>query len=1124
MQKLISYLSDTYSCLFTNVNLILFFISVFGFSQTKDPIKDYKYYIENEQIISENKLDAHASFTSFSSEKDALENTHAFKQSLDGLWKFNWVKNPNDRPLTFMNLVENVSNWDTIKVPSNWEVEGYGIPIYVNHQYEFADYKAPIADDMEFIDRIYPKNPGDVPDTYNPVGSYRRDFNISGAWDGKELFLHIGAMKSGGFVWLNGKYIGYSQGSKLSAEFNITKAAKIGKNTIAIQIFRWTDGSYLECQDFWRISGIERSVFIYAQPKLRIKDFEVVSTLDDSYKHGVLNLFVDVKNHFKKNKKGTFSYKLLDSKSISIASEESTFSISKQEEATLRFSKEIKHIKSWSAEHPNLYTLVLELKDSKGTVLETTTTKIGFRRIEIKQGLLLVNGQRITLKGVNTQEADPETGHVMSEALMLKDIKLWKENNINAVRLSHYPRGSRFYDLCDIYGLYVVDEANIESHGMYYGKYSLAKKPNWEKAHIDRMLRMVGHNKNHPSIIIWSMGNEGGNGVNFYKGYNAIKALDKSKRPVQYERTYKDYDYNLLDMDVNTDIIVPQYPSPATFEFIGTSKTDRPFIPSEYAHAMGNSTGNFQDYWDIIEQHDNLQGGFIWDWVDQSIWKTDKQGNRYYAYGGDYGNNMPTDKSFLNNGIVFPDRTPQQALYEVKKAHEFINFKPKGLNRHNELRILVENLYDFTNLDQFHFTAKVKADGQVLKTIPFENLDVVTHTGKLIRIPLNDITFENNTEYFVEISATTKNQWGILPQGFEVAHEQIDLRNKYKKTDVETKTVSSLSVKKDEKTISIFNEKLNLVFNIEAGRLTSYVFDGTELLKDGKGPKPNFWRAPTDNDFGNQMHIKNIEWKKASLFSKVTNITHSKLKNGAILLEVVYNLPGVETTCKSTYMIQGNGVIKIENTLNETNYKADIPRIGMRMQLPKPYKNLTYFGRGPWENYQDRKASTFVDLYESEVSDQYVPYIRPQENGYKTNVRWLSLADKNNNGLLIIAQNTKQGVSFSALHTPNEDFDTTVGLAYDSSKNIDKMYQTDGIPEVNASKHTIDIKEQDLVQLNIDFKQRGVGGDDSWWAKPQEKYMLKGNQKYSYGFYLIPFKNASKADFIKWSKVYRSKN
>lgn len=1090
--------------------------------------KDISHYIENEAVIGENKLDGHASFTAYAPNENPLNfdaKTTNFYQSLDGIWKFQWVRLPKDRSTTFMNPSENVADWDNIKVPSNWEVEGFGIPIYVNHQYEFADFKAPVADDIKFVKdssngRTVPDNPGKVPSAYNPVGSYRRDFNINADWDGNEIFLHIGAMKSGGFVWLNGQYVGYSQGSKLPAEFNITPFAKAGKNTIAIQIFRWTDGSYLECQDFWRISGIERSVYVYAQPKLRIKDFEVVSNLDGAYKNGVLDLDIVIENHLLKNQKSKIGFKLYDVNNQLIASKLFELAVLGNNEGQVNFQKTIENVKQWSAEHPNLYTLVIELKDKKGNIIESTASKIGFQSVEIKNGLLLVNGQRITLKGVNTQEADPETGHVMSEEMILKDIRLWKENNINAVRLSHYPRGRRFYELCDIHGIYVVDEANIESHGMYYGALSLAKKESWEKAHVDRMVRMVARDKNHPSVIIWSMGNEAGNGVNFYAGYEAIKANDKSKRPVQYERTYKEADGSLYDMDWNTDIIVPQYPTPALFEEIGKSKTDRPFIPSEYAHAMGNSTGNFQDYWDIIEQYDNLQGGFIWDWVDQSIWKTGENGERFYAYGGDYGRDMPSDGTFLNNGIVFPDRTPQPALYEVKKAHEFINFKEKGINKSDEIRILVENLYDFTNLNIFNLTVTIKADGKILKTIPVEMISIETHTGKLMRIPLGDVIYKVNTEYFIEISATTKSAWGLLPAGFEVAHEQIKLDTKYQKESVNVENGLALTVKKEGQNTIVSNENLELVFNEKEGRLTSYKFKNNELLKDGKGPKPNFWRAVTDNDFGNQMQVKNIEWKKASLFSEVTAIISNQVSANEVELKVTYQLPGVATQFTSIYTINGNGVIRIENTLGTTDYKGDLPRIGMRMQLPKQYNEMTYFGRGPWENYQDRKSSAFVDLYTSTVSNQYVPYIRPSENGYKTEVRWVSLINKNGNGLMVVAKNTKNGLGISALHMPNEDFDTTPGLDYGGSTAIDKKYQIDRIPEVNNAKHTTDIKEQDLVELNIDLMQRGVGGDDSWYSKPQEKYLINGAIEHHYSFYLIPIENGSKELFIGLSKQF----
>jgi beta-galactosidase len=1087
------------------ITILLFLsISIHTFSQQKD----IWHYIENEQMIAENKEDAHASFTSFTTLHNLKKDKALYKQSLNGIWKFNWVKDPANRPTKFMNPTLMLNDWKTIKVPSNWEVEGFGVPIYVNHQYEFSDYKAMIADDMELVDRIYPKNPGKVPHQYNPVGSYRRTFSVAESWTNNQIFLHIGAMKSGGFVWINGRYVGYSQGSKLPAEFDISKFLKKGVNTIALQIFRWTDGSYLEAQDFWRISGIERDVYIYAQPKVRIQDFDIQATLDKTYTEGFLNVNIDIQNHEKYNKELLVSYQLFDTDGYLIAEQQNNTAVSPTQRKTTRFSTNVINPKKWSAEHPNLYTLRITTKDISGKLIETTERKIGFRKVEIANGLLLINGQRVTLKGVNAHEANPETGHVMSEELMLKDIKLWKENNINAVRLAHYPRARRFYELCDLYGIYVVDEANIESHGMYYGKYSLAKKSDWMDAHVDRMMRMVERDKNHPSVIIWSMGNEAGNGTVFYNGYNAIKVLDKSKRPVQYERTYTKGN-SLYKMDKNTDIIVPQYPSPKTFETIGQKKTDRPFIPSEYAHAMGNSTGNFADYWEIIEKYDHLQGGFIWDWVDQAIWKTNAKGEKYYAYGGDYGTNMPTDNTFLNNGIVFPDRAPQPALYEVKKAHEFINFKNQGINKFNEQRILIENLYDFTNLNHFDFKAIVKANGTVLKTIQLPNILVEPHTDKLVKIPLNDLNFKTNTEYFVEISATTKKQWSLLKKGHEVAKEQILLQEKFKPKEITVDNGWYLKSTDRKNSLVIYNNYIKVAFDKRKGQITSYVFKEEEFLKSKKGPQINFWRAPTDNDLGSGMERKNIEWKNATLNAKVNTFESKKIDNNVIQVSIKFDLPGVNTTHKTVYTVNGNGVIKIENTLNQSDYKADVPRIGMRMQIPKEYNNVTYYGRGPWENYQDRKTSTFIDVFTSTVSNFYVPYIRPQENGNRTDVRWMALMNSDNNGLLISSPSQK-GLNISALHMPNEDFDITSDLEYKKENK-----------KANFSKHTIDIKEQNLIQLNIDLEQRGLAGDDSWYSKPQKKYQIDGSKKHNYTFYLIPFTSGTTKKFVNLQQQFK---
>lgn len=1049
--------------------------------------KNLSDYIENPQLIGEHKLSAHAFFVPYANQKELKDKRSTRVRSLDGLWDFHWVRSLNDRPLNFKKLNDKSVQWSQIKVPGNWEVQGFGVPIYANHQYEFASYKAPISKEIAF-DGIYPKNPGKVPHDYNPVGTYRKRFQLPKDWEHQRVFLRIGAMKSGGFVWLNEQYVGYSQGSKLAAEFDLTPYLKAGENTLILQVFRWTDGSFLECQDFWRISGIERSVSIYAQPKQRIHDVKVLASLTDDYEKGRLQLNVDLSNHPSKNTKITLNHRLENQAGKVLVEEAKKLKI--KEKSSHTFSEQIlPNVKPWTAETPHLYRLVITLKNKKGKVLETTEQQIGFRKIEIKNGLLKVNGQVVTLKGVNTQEHNPSTGHVTDEALMTKDILLWKKHNINAVRLSHYPRKPLFYQLCDRYGIYVIDEANIESHGMYYGKHSLAKKPLWEKAHLDRMRRMVATHHNHPSIIIWSMGNEGGNGVNFYKGYQAIKGMDLMQRPVQYERTYHPKDTYLFGMDTNTDIIVPQYPSPATFAKMGSRKIDRPFIPSEYAHAMGNSTGNFQDYWDIINAHEQLQGGFIWDWVDQSIWAKGKDGKPYYAYGGDFGKDLPSDGNFLNNGIVFPDRTPQPALYEVAKAHENIRFSHQGWSKDGRLRILVENLYDFTNLDQFQVRMQLKSEGKILKTFYCDTLNIVPHTSQLLRLDLGEKP-KKQREYFLALQARLKSDKGILKAGQVLAREQILLTSWSPPLDKKASLVARgmpLKINKNNQGLTIENQNFKWVFDKQKARVVHYSYRGRLLFKEGKGTKPNFWRAPTDNDFGNGMPWKNIAWKAASLKASVQKISVTPIAKNLVNVAVLYQLPKVNTTFKTTYRINGWGQIKVTGALGISKEKSDIPRIGMRMQLPSTCQKLHYFGRGPFENYSDRNHAAFIDAYQSYVSEQYVPYIRPQENGYKTGVRWLALTDEAGVGLLV-ASGAKP-FCFSALHATNEDFDTTDGLDYSKGKRY---------------KHTYDIVEKDLIQLNIDLGQRGVGGDDSWHAKPQKKYLYFADKEHQYSYYLIP--------------------
>ncbi|TRZ41863.1 glycoside hydrolase family 2 TIM barrel-domain containing protein [Robertkochia solimangrovi] len=1093
--------------------LLFILLSIANVQAQQNPEEDVYHYIENPDVLSENKLDPHSGF--FSYENSALAETGIPANStnyisLDGIWKFNWVRKPDERPEDFYREDYDIASWKDIQVPSNWEIEGFGIPIYVNHQYEFADYKAPVSKEIDFTDRIYPSDPGKVPHDYNPVGSFKREFTVSEDWTGnKSIILHIGAMKSGGFVWINGTYVGYSQGSKLPAEFDVTDYVHSGENSIAIQIFRWTDGSYLECQDFWRISGIERSVYLYAQPVNHITDIKTDASLDEGYNNGVLKVDLTLGNRSGKDHRSKLKYTLLRNGKV-ILQEERDYKLTAGTSTEVSFDGVVPAVEKWTAETPELYTLLITHQDKKGRVLEVIPQHLGFRKVEIRDGLLKINGQVVTLRGVNTQEHDPETGHVIDREMIMTDIILWKENHINAVRLSHYPRGDEFYELCDRYGIYVVDEANIESHGMYYGEHSLAVKPEWEKAHLERMKQMVIRHYNHPSVIIWSMGNEAGNGVNFYKGYDLIKSLDSTGRPVQYERSYKKEDGNLFDMDRNTDIIVPQYPSPGTFELIGQNKSDRPFIPSEYAHAMGNSMGNFQEYWDEIDKYDNLQGGFIWDWVDQSVWKKDLFGNRFYAYGGDYGKNMPTDNTFLNNGIVDPDRSPQPELFEVRKVHEPVNFKDKGINRQKEMRILIENLYDFTDLNTLQFSAVIKADGMLLREITLDPGSIIPHTGRLVRIPFGDIVLDPLTEYFIEIKGILKSEQDLLPAGYVIAREQFKLEPAAREiAKLEIKDYGSVNLKKGKGRIEISGNSFFISFDRSSGKILDYKIDDKEMFLPENGPVPNYWRAPTDNDLGNRMQEKNLVWKEASLNyrSKITAIEENK--DGSVSIKVQFELPGVETTQLTAYTVFGNGMIQVSNHLNASEMAADIPRFGMRMKLPKEYSHVKYYGRGPWENYADRRTSTFVDVFETSVSDMYFPYIRPQENGYRTDIRWALFQNTIGEGIMVVASaDNPDNLGFSALFMAQEDFDVTAGLNYQK-----------GAVGTNFSKHTTDITEQEFIELKLDMQQRGVAGIDSWGARPLQKYTIDPAKDHAYTFYIIPVDAQSKQSLLTQFKA-----
>ena len=817
-------------------------------------------YWKDIQTVAVNKEYPRTAFMTYDNRDQALtgeyENSPYYKL-LNGTWNFYYADTYKDLPANIEQPDANIA-WKEIKVPGNWEVQGYGVAIYTNHGYEFK-----------------PRNPQppQLPEA-NPVGVYQRDIEIPADWDGRDIFLRLEGAKSGVYVYVNGQEVGYSEDSKNPAEFLINNYLKPGKNSLVIKIFRWSTGSYLECQDFWRMSGIERDVFLFSQPKTHIKDFNVMSTLDDTYKNGIFKLDVDVTNHTAGNKEVTVAYELLDAAKKVVAEGNTPCPVTADGQKSISFEATLSNVKTWTSEHPNLYRLLISLKDGEKTS-EIIPYTVGFRRFEIKPTdqiaengkpyiCLFINGQPIKLKGVNIHEHNPETGHYVPEELMRKDFTLMKQNNINSVRLCHYPQDRKFYELCDEYGIYVYDEANIESHGMYYNLSrggTLGNHPEWLKPHMDRTINMYERNKNHPSVAIWSLGNEAGNGYNFYQTYLWLKEREVKgmNRPVNYERALWEW---------NTDMYVPQYPSAAWLEEIGKKGSDRPIAPSEYSHAMGNSNGNLAAQWRAIYKYPNLQGGYIWDWVDQGILETDENGRTYWAYGGDYGTNAPSDGNFLCNGIVAPDRTPHPAMTEVKYAHQNVGFEAIDPAAG---KFLVKNRFYFTNLKKYMISYTVKANGKTIKGGKV-SLDIEPQGSKELNINLNGLKPKAGTEYFVDFVVTTTEPEPLIPAGHDIASEQFRL-------PIEPlamtghKASGKTTVSTDGDIITVLSPRMQFVFNKRSGLVTSYKVNGTEYFAEGFGIQPNFWRAPTDNDYGNGGPKREQIWKQSSKNFNVADVT-----------------------------------------------------------------------------------------------------------------------------------------------------------------------------------------------------------------------------------------------------------
>lgn len=1059
-----------------------------GVAFTENEPRDW----ENPAVFQINRVDQHATMISFNDEAGALNGQKSNSPnylSLDGKWKFNFVNTPAERPYWFFRDDYDIRDWKEIDVPSNWQMEGYDVPVYTNIPFPFVMYRQIYGVreqkyDQQASGRSEKIVPPFVTHDWNPVGSYKRNFKIPNDWKDKEIFLHFGAVSSAFYVWVNEQLVGYNEDSKTPAEFNITELVKKGNNTLAVEVYRWCDGSYLEDQDFWRLSGIQRSVFLHARPKAYINDFFANAGLEDNYADGKLDLNVSLKAAAEEDRRFVVATSLYDD-SLKVMTEEKDI-VFNGGQSEVSFSQSFPAVKRWSAEKPDLYTLVISLLDEKKNSVESVSTKVGFRRVEIHNSQLLINGVAVYLKGTNMHEHHDVEGHVVDEATILKDIRLMKSNNINAVRTSHYPQQELWYDMCDKYGLYLVDEANIESHGTGYDKdVTLADKPEWAASHLDRMKSMVERDKNHPSVIIWSMGNEAGDGHNFLNGYKWIKDRDAS-RPVQYERAEKETNAP----ERHTDIWCPMYALIEEIEnYAKDPRNDRPLILCEYVHAMGNSTGNLQDYWDVIEKYPKLQGGFVWDWVDQGILKTDDNGEKFWAYGGDFGElGMPSDGNFCCNGLVWPDRTPHPGLWEVKKVYQYVGFEPVDIK--NGL-IRITNKYDFTNLSEFSFGWEVVSDGKVIGSGKMPVTGGEPKTSANYMIPLPGIDPVPGAEYFLNLSFSRGDEWNLVPADHVYATAQFRLPLEAPAKTFSADALAVLHTKTEGEKFEVSGENMKVLFDLALGKLVSYNYKGKELFL--KGPEPDFWRPPTDNDYGYNMDRLLGVWKKAGEMAKIARADISQTQPGKVVVTFIYDIPDADgkkiAGFSSSYSVFGTGDIIVKNNFSkQSSGIAEIPRMGMQMQLPSEFKNLTWLGRGPHENYADRKSSAYVGLYESTVADQYTPYIRPQENGYKTDTRWLTLTDDSGNGILIKGDPL---ISFSALNNIHDDFESPGKLS---------QYRKDAL---TSNTHTTDVKPRDLVNLNVDLGQMGVGGDNSWGAPIHREYRLL-ESKYEYSFRMRP--------------------
>lgn len=1019
--------------------------------------------MEDHQINGINKEAPRPHIFPFTSKYLAIQNipqqAHNYL-SLNGLWHFHCAINPESRPKDFYQENYDISHWSTIQVPGNWEAQGFDKAIYIDERFPFTT--------------SWPE----VPRDYNPVGSYRRTFSLDESWSDRQVFLQLAGARTASFIWINGHRVGYSQNAKNPAEFNITPYINQGENSIALEIYRWSNASYVEKQDMLDMSGLEREVFIYSTGLSRIYNFHCKPQLDKSLTQGTITVSIDVTHYDNQQHELILSCQLLDdANDFNVIIDKNQHFIKSGLNQTFDFSDHLENPRLWSAETPNLYTLLLTLTNQHGDIIETTSHKIGFRHIEIVNSQLTVNGKPIKIKGVNRHELHPTLGHVPTEENMLIDIRLMKEHNINAVRTSHFPCHSRWYQLCDEYGIYIVDEANIESHPLALSPATqIGNDESWLPAHLDRVQAMVERDKNHACVIIWSMGNEAGTGCVFEELYKWIKAKDNS-RPVQYEPAGEAF---------YTDIVCPMYPSLERLEEFAQQGNERPMIMIEYAHAMGNSIGILNDYWKIIDRSSNLQGGFIWEWMDHALELVNSRGQKFWGYGKDYHPDKPSDGNFMNDGLVAPDRTPHPHMAEVKKVYQPVRFHPMDIAAgHFE----IENRYDFINLEHLEIHYHISVNGHDLVKGCLGTKAISPAERQSIYIPLDDLDIQSNKEYLITLSAVTKNETPLIGAGYELAWDQFNLTPPTMFAHSDMSACSVMAVHEDKNTLHIRGDFFTISFNRSNGRMDHFSVDNKDLILTGF--EPNFWRGLTDNDLGARVFEWGAVWQSAGQARVLSSLEVTKRSDYEVVVTTKFELPTVASTYQLTYTIHANAEMHI--SIDFLPGKKELPimmRMGTQLTLPAEYNYLSWFGRGPVETYSDRQGAK-VGIYGGTTWEQFHAYPRPQESGNKTDIRWVRLLNRDGFGLEAIAD--QDLLNTSAWPFAASELDFVPDTDSSSASGLTPM----------SRKHGIDVQPGDITTWNIDLSQMGTGGQNSWRSLPPEAYQLPA-QEYHYAFYLRP--------------------